>query len=348
MAPGEVLSSTSHIPPSPALSSASSDSAADMTLSSLPDELLSMCYSSLGAPDLVALELVSHRMRNLVTADDVAWRACSEQAWGKTHNIHLMAMAAEAAGGWKQLYADKKLVDVSNAPWSVPSRHEVSAIIELIKGSATDSTLKGVESESFAASSPRSVIAGPAVEDNTLSVVLLVDGSSSVTEDDFRAQRNFCTQLVDSLRETHRNASVAVLQFNQYPKIHSGLTDVHQPAILEAIDGMNQMMGSTDIAAPIRRARQMLAEDGSPGKKAIVLITDGQTHSDELRDAEREARQAGLDSGARLFALGVGRDVDEAGLKRVACGTNNVLKTQVREVMATGSYFPLRKMNRSV
>lgn len=84
----------------------------------------------MGAPDLVALELVSHRMRNLVTADDVAWRACAEQAWGKTHNIDLMSMAAAAAGGWKQLYADKKLVELNNAPWNVPSKHEIAAIIE--------------------------------------------------------------------------------------------------------------------------------------------------------------------------------------------------------------------------
>lgn len=203
----------------------------------------------------------------------------------------------------------------------------------------------GDEMDQFSSSSPRSIIAGPAGAES-LAVVLLVDGSSSVTEDDFMAQRNFCTQLVQSLRETHHNASVAILQFNQYPKVHSGLTNVHKPAILAAIDGMHQMMGSTDIAAPIRRARQMLAEDGSPGQKAIVLITDGQTHSDELRDAEREARQAAVDSGARLFALGVGRDVDEAGLRRVACGTSNALERLPREMMSKGDYFALRKMNR--
>jgi von Willebrand factor type A domain len=196
-----------------------------------------------------------------------------------------------------------------------------------------------------ASGSPRSVMAPPLAAES-LAVVLLVDGSSSVTEDDFSAQRSFCTQLVHSLRETHDNASVAVLQFNQYPKVHAGLTNVHKPAILAAVDGMHQMMGSTDIAAPIRRARQMLAEDGSPGEKAIVLITDGQTHSDELRDAEREARQASVDSGARLFALGVGRDVDEVGLRRVACGTSEMLERSPREMMCNGEYFALRKMKR--
>lgn len=89
-----------------------------------------MCYSSLPAPDLVALELVSHRMRDLVTADEVAWRACAVKAWGQTQNVDLMAMAAVKAGGWKLLYADKKLVEINNAPWNVPSKHEISAIIE--------------------------------------------------------------------------------------------------------------------------------------------------------------------------------------------------------------------------
>lgn len=105
------------------------------------------------------------------------------------------------------------------------------------------------------------------------------------------------------------------------------------------------MMGSTDIAAPIRRARQMLAEDGTSfGEKAIVILSDGQTHSDELREAEKEAKLAAVNSGARLFALGVGRDVDENGLRRVAHGTNDALSNQ--SIMSNGAYFPLRKMLR--
>jgi uncharacterized protein YegL len=181
----------------------------------------------------------------------------------------------------------------------------------------------------------------------SLSVVLLIDGSSSVTEDDFHAMKQFCLELVSSLRETHGNAKVAVLQFNQYPKVHAGLTSVEKQSLVTTIHAMDQMMGSTDIAAPIRRARQLLAEDEAGlGEKAIVILTDGQTHSDELREAEREARQSAIDSGARLFALGVGRDVDESGLRRVAGGTSQALPTCPKIPMSTGHYFPLRKMNR--
>lgn len=171
--------------------------------------------------------------------------------------------------------------------------------------------------------------------------------SSSVTELDFESQKSFCLQVVNSLIATHPNASVAVLQFNQFPKVHAGLTNVTKVAIANAIEGMQQMMGSTDIAAPIRRARQMLGEDGvGVGEKAIVILTDGQTHSDELREAEKEARMAAIDSGARVFALGVGRDVDENGLRRVASGTIDPPSSP--SAVFNGAYFPLRKMQRGV
>lgn len=196
--------------------------------------------------------------------------------------------------------------------------------------------------------SPRSVMGGDLSlsPPPPLQVVMLIDGSSSVTEEDFSQQRNFCKALILSLRETHSTASVALIQFNQYPKVHLGLTNVAQTAVLDALSEMQQLMGSTDVSAPLRRSREMLADDGASGEKAIVLITDGQTHSEELKDAEHEALQAATDSGARLFTLGVGRDVDENGLRRVSRGASDVLEVDPSLPMASGHYFPLRKMNR--
>lgn len=89
-----------------------------------------MCYSGLGATDLVSLEFVSRRMRELVATDDVVWRECAKKTWGEHHCLELMSMAAVSAGGWKQLYAGKTMVEALNAPWSVPCEHEVNAIME--------------------------------------------------------------------------------------------------------------------------------------------------------------------------------------------------------------------------
>lgn len=69
-------------------------------------------------------------MRELVSADDVAWRECAKTSWGANHNFELMTMAAEIAGSWKQLYADKKLIEMKNSPWKVPSSHEIHAMLQ--------------------------------------------------------------------------------------------------------------------------------------------------------------------------------------------------------------------------
>lgn len=100
------------------------------SLTTLPDELLSICCTSLTAKDLVSLEQVSHRMRDHVSGDDPAWKECAKAAWGSTNNFELMTMAAEIAGGWKQLYAEKKVTETRNSPWKMPSIHEIHAILE--------------------------------------------------------------------------------------------------------------------------------------------------------------------------------------------------------------------------
>eukprot|EP00737_Agarophyton_chilense_P002148 gb/GEZJ01002444.1/.p1 GENE.gb/GEZJ01002444.1/~~gb/GEZJ01002444.1/.p1 ORF type:complete len:203 (-),score=33.68 gb/GEZJ01002444.1/:2700-3242(-) len=172
----------------------------------------------------------------------------------------------------------------------------------------------------------------PASVFDCINIVLLVDASSSVTDDDFDAMKSFARTLLLSLRNTHPNSAVAVIQFNQHPKIEISLTPVSKPKLSTAIDNMEQLMGSTDIAAPIRRAREILAEEAGPGDRAIVLLTDGQTHADELHESEKEARKAYDQVGARMFTLGVGRDVDESGLSRVASGSDGGMNFTLRRL----------------
>jgi F-box domain len=133
-----------------------------MSLECLPDELISMCYCSLPARDLVTLELVCRRLRDLVCGDENAWKACAEVAWGSTHNFDLMNMAVTSAGTWKALYATKKAADISHAPWNVPSTHEVRAIMERTWSSdATELLSTNCHPWVLLSLTPRSVIFWP-------------------------------------------------------------------------------------------------------------------------------------------------------------------------------------------
>lgn len=309
-----------------------------------------MCYADLSAADLVALEHVSRRLRHLIAYDPVCWKRCTETRWGHlSSNSAILSAAARHAGTWKQLYSEKALNDRKNAPWLTLSKSETSAILDIIKGEKIPASAPAywpmvTNSDPFPSSPPKDGVAPLPTSSpvsvmtnntpvETLSVVLLIDASSSVTDEDFDAMKKFALALVENLRSSHPEAFVAVVQFNQHPKVEVGLTNVCKSKLSTSIENMEQLMGSTDIAAPIRRARQMLGEDEvRPGDKAIVLLTDGQTHADELRESEREAQKASEEVGARLYTLGVGRDIDEVGLGRVASGSDG------------GMHFTLRRL----
>lgn len=306
-----------------------------LTLCNLPDELISMCYSSLPATDLVSLEYVSSRLRHLVSTDSICWARCAEERWGSRTSTALLSTAARHAGSWKKLYASKVPCDQTHAPWLVPCSSETAAMLELIKGYPVAKPAKPQ------AGSPRA-LSGLRMCPRTLSVVLLIDGSSSVTEEDFKAMKEFATSLVNSLNSTHPDSALALVQFNQHPKVECQLTPVARGSLRHTIAGLDQMMGSTDIAAPIRRARELLENESTDSAKAIVLLTDGQTHADELQESEREARAANRLVGARVFTLGVGRDVDVPGLTRVATGNADLPEDVTPEMLAQGAYFTLR------
>ena len=304
-----------------------------------------MCYAQLQVNDLVSLEMVSRRMHSLVSTDNVCWSRCSLDRWGDRISKAFLNTAAKHAGSWKSLYAQKLPCEKKNHPWDVPCEAETSAMFELIKGGTAPKSTPIMKMNTSDTGSPRAISSLEMISSSTprsLSVVLLIDGSSSVTEEDFKAMKEFANSLAASLAATHNDSALALVQFNQHPKVEAPLTPVIRGTLRHAISALDQMMGSTDISAPIRRAREMLAEEHPETQKVIILLTDGQTHVDELQESEKEARAANREVGARVFTLGVGRDVDVAGLSRVATGKAEIPADASAHKLSQGCYFALR------
>mmetsp|Transcript_39923 Transcript_39923/g.97881 ORF Transcript_39923/g.97881 Transcript_39923/m.97881 type:complete len:375 (-) Transcript_39923:1213-2337(-) len=323
-------------------------------LLSLPDELISSCMATLDARDLVQLELTCRRTREVVANDALRWRQAVEQRWSTpvtdrsaSPQDALLEAAASIAGSWKRLYSEKHLWDRQHHPWITPTVSETEAMIDIITGA---------RSPPIPAGSPTSVMLSSAPPDlsPTMTVVILIDGSSSVTEEDFNSMKNLSSTFLTSLNITHPGSSACLIQFNQYPRVELDLTPLAKGQPVAALSTMEQLMGSTDIAAPIHRAREILADkECPPGDKVIVMLTDGQTHAEELRLAEAEARGAAEDAGARLFTFGVGRDVDEVGLEKIAASTRAVHNSANRfvsghdfEGIRGGCYFTLRRLKK--
>ena len=78
----------------------------------------------------------------------------------------LGAAAMELAGGWQGLYKAKHLAEKASAPWVEPCDFEVEAMLAHLASLRCSRTLE-------------------------ISVTFLVDGSGSVTQDDFAAMTAF-------------------------------------------------------------------------------------------------------------------------------------------------------------
>lgn len=322
-------------------------------LLSLPDELLSCCCENMEVSSLIAMESTCRRLREQVSTDTLAWRQAVRNKWGKAYNNEILDASAAIAGGWKKLFAEKYEPERRQAAFVSPTKSEVAAILTVIKGQGP--TLPRVKSAPGTppsppyGTSPVSVSIPMSAEDDgqgPLSIVCCVDGSSSVTEEDFWAMKDFLRSLVCSLCETHPSALFSLLQFNQTVKRELPALIPVGPAAKVAVQTMKQLMGSTDIEKPLATAASILAaaddSGGQGGDKVILLLSDGQTHMEELAKSEAQVRKAAETTGARFYALGVGRDVDEDGLRRVAAGTLLPARSHLR-AMQQGAYFTLRR-----
>eukprot|EP00188_Purpureofilum_apyrenoidigerum_P001098 Plantae.Rhodophyta-Purpureofilum_apyrenoidigerum.ctg15629.p1 GENE.Plantae.Rhodophyta-Purpureofilum_apyrenoidigerum.ctg15629~~Plantae.Rhodophyta-Purpureofilum_apyrenoidigerum.ctg15629.p1 ORF type:complete len:368 (-),score=65.28 Plantae.Rhodophyta-Purpureofilum_apyrenoidigerum.ctg15629:678-1781(-) len=334
------------------------DSSRDESMDLLPDDIICLCLVNLTAKDLAHVEMLSKRLREVVYMNPNLWQDMVRQRWGMSANAILLERAARYAGGWKSLYSEKHRSEKKDKQWVIPTKYEVEAMLEVIRGGdkANTSAIPSSQGSSYVcdlSGSPTSILSDGlgGRRKRSLTVLVLLDGSSSVTRDDFETMKGFTCALITSLRKFRSDSGVGVIQFNQSPRTMVPITNVQDDSIASRVNKMQQLNGSTDIAAPIRSSYELLREDGNFGGDAVVLLlSDGQTSTAELEMSQREATRAAQELGVKLFAFGVGREVDEIGLHRIATSTRIEANSSglFQPERPGGAYFTLRRMERSV
>jgi hypothetical protein len=107
-----------------------------------------------------------------------------------------------------------------------------------------------------------------------LSVVLVIDGSGSMTRTDPQGIRKAAAQaLVTLLGPDDR---VAVVEFNQNARVRSGWVSASdQAALLARLATVSSGEGATDFRDALQKAGELLAGQGGGRRKVVVLLTDG-------------------------------------------------------------------------
>ncbi|XP_029102782.1 integrin alpha-M-like [Scleropages formosus] len=156
----------------------------------------------------------------------------------------------------------------------------------------------------------------PKLEDCPISgtdIVFLIDGSGSVSDDDFRRMKEFMIKLIKQFQG--RNTLFAVMQYSSVFEIHMDFNDykTRGSSWESLINGISQQKRWTHTPTAIRKVVRELfvPSSGSRPKavKVLVVITDGQTVGDNtpMSVVVREAE----DKGIIRYAIGVGSAFQE-------------------------------------
>jgi Ca-activated chloride channel family protein len=149
-------------------------------------------------------------------------------------------------------------------------------------------------------------------------VVLVLDRSGSMGGWKMVAARRAAARIVDSLNEADRFAVLAFDNVIDTPSTlpSDSLSSAADRNRFRAVEFLAKLdaRGGTEMAAPLRRAADLLGTGYRDRERILVLVTDGQVGNEDqiLRDLARTLR------GARVFALGVDRAVNAGFLARLA------------------------------
>lgn len=223
-----------------------------LQLSDLPEDLLRTALTSLCTP------------ADLIVAGEV-WPAQQQMLEKKWHELYidehglapLTVAAAEAAGSWRKLFKSKTLklrearaaAPPGELPWDEPCQYELQVALANLVACAPAGGY------------------GPG-----MCVMFLLDGSGSVTEDDFRTMTGFVSTTVAAVAAAHPGAQAGLLQFSNDVRVELPPRPLEPSAFHAHLATMSRMNGGTNIALAIQRAGQLLREaDAAAAESAAQL-----------------------------------------------------------------------------
>jgi hypothetical protein len=164
-----------------------------------------------------------------------------------------------------------------------------------------------------------------------LDLAFALDGSDSLTEEEFENLKQFATSVVQSYDISPLDTRVAVLEYSNTPRIVSKLSDgVSAGAVIQTIKNVAPSRGISSVTSEAleEAARNIFTAEagariGIP--KALILVTHSKSPNlVQVSQAVRRLRAAGV----RVYVVGVGSRVDAYEMKSIAAGESAVFPVQ--------------------
>ena len=209
----------------------------------------------------------------------------------------------------------------------------LNAVEQMLLAPSTHAIPTPAIGNSGALLSDNSLAAAEDLPSSETCIIFLVDGSGSVTEQDFACMTDFMLTAAEQVLATAATAAangtsfapvrVSIIQFSNEVRVELPPTplDDNIDQFAATIAEMQRINGGTNIAAAVQKAGQ-LTKDLSPGcRRVMALLTDGRIDSYQAREAhDMTARLADEQGRVEMHAFGVGRGVDRRELLRIISG----------------------------
>ncbi|NWY00126.1 CO6A6 protein, partial [Nothoprocta ornata] len=166
-------------------------------------------------------------------------------------------------------------------------------------------------------------------------LVFLIDGSESISENNFSIMKNFMKEIVDSFIVSKDDVHVGVVQYSQDPQKEFSLKDFYtSTSVKDQIDSIVQLRSSTYTGKGLRFVRSLFEPaNGSRIRQGVsqnlIVITDGYS-ADEVDDAAMALRREGV----LLFAVGIGT-INSFELLRIAGDAKRVFTVESFDALKT-------------
>lgn len=145
-------------------------------------------------------------------------------------------------------------------------------------------------------------------------LVLVLDGSGSVTTEGWTKQAAFAKLLVGKLKFGEEHAKVGLVQFSTNAKMFQTLTATSGDVETQ-IGGMGWLKGSTNTAEALVVAREVFLGGRKDAQGVAVIITDGMPSSKYLTST---AVSRIKEQGVKVVFVAVGSSVNERVLQHWA------------------------------
>ncbi|KAL9966798.1 hypothetical protein ACROYT_G024919 [Oculina patagonica] len=173
-----------------------------------------------------------------------------------------------------------------------------------------------------------------------LDIAFVLDSSASIGEPSYNKMKDFVKAVANSFIIGQGKALTAVIQYGSTATTAIRFTDhMNNAGFNAAVDALPYLRGETRIDKALQLASSELLTERSGARagvaKVMVLLTDGrQSKAPDGLDLKKAVAPL-LTAGVRIFAVGIGSEVNEKELQLVVDRTDDVIAVPSYDGLAT-------------